>query len=176
MRAVLRDLGRQLREAGEEAGIANELRGDPVIGVAPLQRRRDDDARAEATDRPHEQLARRRRVLDACVGEPERLPRAAPDDLGGPLRFLLPERGGAARAHLALREVDDRGAVTALRRLDQRPAAGELDVVAMGGDGEDGDGRGRVGADAWSDIRRNIERTAEPYAVEVPPACAVTYS
>ena len=141
VRPVLRHVGRELGEAGEEAGVAHELRGDAVVGMTSLERRRDHDARPEAADRPHEQLTRRRRVLDPRVGQPERLARAAADDLGGTLRFLPPQLGRAARAHLALREVDDRRALPRLGRLDERAAAGELDVVAMRGDGEEVDRR-----------------------------------
>ena len=46
----------------------------------------------------------------------------------------------AARAHLALREIENRRALPGARRLDERAAARELDVVAVRGDGEQVEG------------------------------------
>jgi 5,10-methylenetetrahydrofolate reductase len=42
--------------------------------------------------------------------------------------------GGAACAHLSLCEVQDSGAASLLRHLEQSAAAGLLNVVAMRGD------------------------------------------
>ena len=140
---MLRHVGRELGEAGEEARVADELRRDAVVGMPSLERRRDDDARPVAADDPRERRAGARRVLDRGVWKLEVLARAAPDDLRGAVGLLSAQLGRAARAHLALREVEDGGALSQLGRLDQRAAAGELDVVTMRGDGEDGDRLGR---------------------------------
>ena len=115
----------------------------PVIGMPPLERRRDHDARTVAPDGPHERHAGARRVLDRGVGQLEILARAAPDDLRRAVGLPSSQLGRAARPHLALREVEDRGALPEPGRLDQRAAAGELDVVTVRGDGEDGDWLGR---------------------------------
>ena len=44
--------------------------------------------------------------------------------------------GGSACAHLSLREVEDSGAMSEGGHLEQRAAAGLLDVVTMGCDSE----------------------------------------
>ena len=80
---MLRHVGRDLRESGDEARVAHELRGDAMVGVTAFERRRDHDARREAPDHARERLARRRRVLDAGIGKGERLARAAAENLRG---------------------------------------------------------------------------------------------
>src|SRR5437764_267436 len=42
-RAMLRQVGRELGETGNEARVADELRRGVMIGVPPFPRRRDDD-------------------------------------------------------------------------------------------------------------------------------------
>ena len=44
--------------------------------------------------------------------------------------------GTAARAHFALRQIEDAGAMASLRHLEQRAAAGLLHIVAVRGDGQ----------------------------------------
>jgi hypothetical protein len=137
---VLRHIRCELGEAREEARVADELGGDAMIGVASFERGRDHDARTVSTNRPCERRPCAWRVLDRGVGQLEVLSKAASDDSGGAVRFPAPQLGRAARTHLALGEVEDRRALPELGGLDERPAAGELDVVAMRGDGENGDG------------------------------------
>ena len=66
------------------------------------------------------------------------MPRASRRATGALLRcdFLGALVHGAARSHLALCEVEDGGALSALGRLQQRTAAALLYIVAMRGDGE----------------------------------------
>jgi hypothetical protein len=45
--------------------------------------------------------------------------------------------GSAARPHLALRQVENAGATSALCHFEQRSAAGLLNIVTMRGNGED---------------------------------------
>src|SRR5581483_302274 len=47
--------------------------------------------------------------------------------------------GRSARPHLALGEIDNTSRMPGGRRAEQGPAARQLDVVAMRGDGENGD-------------------------------------
>src|SRR5947209_16590723 len=61
-------------------------------------------------------------------------------DAGGVVCFGFTLLHGAAGAEFAAGEVEDGGAVSELRVLEERAAAGLLDVVAMRGDGEDVDG------------------------------------
>jgi len=104
--------------------------------MPPFERRRDHDARTVASDHPGESGAGAGRVLDRGIGQLEILSRAAADDLGGAVRFPSPKLGGAPRPHLALRQIEDRGPLPELGRLDECAAAGELDVVTMRGDRE----------------------------------------
>src|SRR5712691_7152716 len=67
---------------------------------------------AEVLTVAHAEYARRRRSL-------------APADLGG-----------AAAPHLALGQVEDAYLVSALDHADQRPAAGQLDIIGMRRNGE----------------------------------------
>ena len=67
-RPMLRHIGRELGETGEEARVTDELCRHPVIGVPPLKGRRDDDARTVAPDGSHEGHTRARCVLDRGVG------------------------------------------------------------------------------------------------------------
>src|SRR5204862_1423541 len=135
-RTVPRLVGGDLRQAGDEAGITHQLRGDAMVRMATLASGWDDDARLVSTDGVGHDRARLRRVDDPRVRQAEVLARGELHDLGRAVGFLLPRRGVTARAHLSLREIDDGGRVALFRRLDQRPRAGELDVVPMRRDGE----------------------------------------
>ena len=75
-------------------------------------------------------------VDDAGVGKPERFAHGDAEHLRRALRFRGAQLGRSARAHLALREIENARAMPGARRLGERAAAGELDVVAMRGDGE----------------------------------------
>src|SRR4051812_2127204 len=107
-----------------------------MIGMTTFARWRDHDPRLEPPDRPRDELARCEIVHDAAVRQLEILALLHAHYLGRLRRLGRPYLGGPARAQLSLGHVHDRGLVTLLRRLDQRAGAGELDVVAMGGDGE----------------------------------------
>src|SRR3954468_24159423 len=78
-------------------------------------------------------------VLHAAIGNVERVtPRHLQDarSFGG---FAAAIVSGAARSHLAARQVEDAGARPALCMLQQRAATGLLNIVAMSGDGENVD-------------------------------------
>jgi hypothetical protein len=55
--------------------------------------------------------------------------------------LLRAELGRSARTHLALREVDDGGALSVRGGFEQGAATRELDVVAVRGDGQNVYGR-----------------------------------
>src|SRR5258708_250170 len=137
VRPMLRHVRRDLLEAGDEAGVADELRADAMIGMAALERRGDHNAWRETSNDAGEPFARGGRVLDAGVRQAEVLADRAPEDTGRLRRFGGALGSRTLRAHLAFREVENRGAMAGLRRLDERPAARELDVVAVRADGED---------------------------------------
>ena len=57
-------------------------------------------------------------------------------DFCGEGGFFGANFGSAAGAHFAGGEIEDAGFVAALRHFEERAAAGEFDVIGMGGDGE----------------------------------------
>ena len=76
-------------------------------------------------------------VLDASVGNVEGLPPSGFEDAGCIIGFACAIVDGAARAHLALRQVEDGGAISAFGHLQERAAASLLNVVAVRSDGQD---------------------------------------
>src|SRR5438874_7839507 len=76
-------------------------------------------------------------VFHAAIGYIERLAPADAQKFCCLGRFSRPVFSGSARAHFALSQVQDAGTVSALRHLEQRPATGLLNVIAMGGNGQD---------------------------------------
>src|SRR5664280_3093692 len=105
--------------------------------MARLPIRKNEHARAQLTNDTRHLESIAEGVLDAAVGNVESLPPAHFQDAPSLVSLTRPVLDAAACAHLALREVKDCGAVSALRHLEQRAAAGLLDVVAMRGDSED---------------------------------------
>src|ERR1019366_1266122 len=94
-------------------------------------------ARAQLTNDTRDLDPVAKGVLDAAVRNIERSPPTDFQDARRLVGLTRPVFNAAAGAHLALREVEDGSAVSALCHLEQRAAAGLLDVVAMGGDGQD---------------------------------------
>src|SRR5206468_9521369 len=81
VRPMLRHVGSDLRQPGDEAGIAHELRRHDVVGMAPGRRWCDDNAWAKAADWAGESLARRRIVQNSSIGKVEVLSRRETHDL-----------------------------------------------------------------------------------------------
>ncbi len=82
-------------------------------------------------------------VLCRCAsGEPGIPSFRDTQDLGRLLSLGGAQRGTASGAALAGREVENAGAVAGLDGLGQGTGAGQLDVVAMCGDGQDVYGHG----------------------------------
>ncbi len=113
-----------------------------MVGMAALPVGKDDDARAQAAKHGGNLQAVLVGVLDVAVGQVERLAVRNVQDAGCVGGFGGALGGGAAGAGLALREVEDAGAPAARVHGQQRAAAGLLDVVAVGGDGQDVDRAG----------------------------------
>src|SRR5215471_14787911 len=76
-------------------------------------------------------------VLDAAVGNVQRVTEADLEDAGGVGGFTGAVLGGAPCAHFSLRQVEDSGAQPALRHFEQRTATRLLDVIAMGSNRQD---------------------------------------
>ncbi len=76
-------------------------------------------------------------VLHAPVRNVERPPPTHAKNLGCVIGFARAIFRRAPRPHFALRQVEDAGALPALRSLQQSSAAGLLYIVAVRGDGQD---------------------------------------
>jgi hypothetical protein len=75
-------------------------------------------------------------IFDAAVGKIEC---TAPRDAQDSCRILCLARAvvdGSASSHLSLSEIEDSSALAALRSFQQSAAAGLLDIITMGSDGE----------------------------------------
>src|ERR1035438_2938583 len=108
-----------------------------MIGMTGLPIRKNQHAWAQLTNDTRDLDPVAKGVLDTPIRNIER---SAPTDFQDARRLAsltCPVFNAAARAHLAPREVEDGSAVSALRHLEQRAAAGLLDVVAMRGNGQD---------------------------------------
>src|ERR1017187_8675706 len=104
--------------------------------MAPVPIRKNQHARAQLTNDARDLDPVAKGVLDATIRDVESPPPTDFQDARCLVCLPRPVVNAAARAHFALREVKDGGAASALGHLEQRTAAGLLNVVAMGGDGE----------------------------------------
>ena len=75
-------------------------------------------------------------IFDAAVGKIERVAPGNFQNARRLRRFAGAIFGAAARAHLALREIQNAGAISALGHLEKSSAAGLFDVVTVRGQGE----------------------------------------
>ena len=76
-------------------------------------------------------------ILDAAVWNIERTPPVCAKNFRRIRRFTRAIFGGAARSHLALRQIENAGALAALCRFQQCSAASLFHVVAVRGNGKD---------------------------------------
>src|ERR1017187_4321778 len=108
-----------------------------MIGMTGLPIRKNQHAWAQLTNDTRDLDPVAKGVLDTPIRNIERSAPTDFEDTRCLVGLTRPVLNAAARAHLALREVEDGSAVSALRHLEQRAAASLLDVVAMCGDGHD---------------------------------------
>src|SRR5882762_11913511 len=102
--------------------------------MASFPVRQDQDPRASFSDYVRDFQPVLPGVLYAAVGNVER---SAPGDPENPICGFSLSRSvfsRAARTHLTLGQVEDAGALAALRYLQQRAAAGLFDVITVGSD------------------------------------------
>ncbi len=118
-----------------------------MVGVPADRERQDDHPGCEVPDLRDYEPTRLLRILEMGVGKTGIPPLGHTKDFGGPTRLLGPELGAAAGRGLSGRQVEDPGAVASIHRLEQGAGAGELDVIAVGGDGQDVYGHGGSGED-----------------------------
>src|ERR1019366_1208040 len=98
--------------------------------MARLPIGKNEDARAQLTNDTRDLDPVAEGVLDTPVGNIEGLPPAYFQDARSLVSLTRAVLYGAASAHLALREVEDGSAVSALRHLEQCSSARLFDIVA----------------------------------------------
>jgi hypothetical protein len=131
--------GREIEtgEAGGEAGLVAKRGGGVVVGVATLPVGEDHDARAEAAQDGGDLEAIFQGVLNVAVGEIEGLAMGDSEDCGRRVGFGSSLGCGAPCAGFSAGEIEDAGAPAEGLLDEEGAAAGLLDVIAMGGDGQD---------------------------------------
>ena len=105
----------------------------------------DDHPGGEMADFPYQRSPGLLGVLEMGVGQAGVPPLGDTKDLGRLRRFLGPQRRAAPGAGLSGGQVENAGAVAGIRGFQQGAGAGELDVVAVRGDGENVHGHARSG-------------------------------
>ena len=128
----------------------------------------DDDPGREVADLRHDEPPGLVGVLQVRIGEAGVPPLRDAQDGGGALGLLGADGGAPPGAGLPRGEIEDPGPVAGIHRLEQGAGAGELHVVAVGGDGQDVDGHGweRKRGKAKSERRRGRPRhsSCAPFA------------
>src|SRR5882724_5193638 len=105
--------------------------------MPPLPVRQDQYFRTLLPDHARDLQSVLPGVLDAAIGNIERVPPRNFQDPSGFGRLACAVSGCAARSHFALSEIEDTGAIAAGCHLEQSSAAGLLDIVTMCGKSED---------------------------------------
>ena len=141
-------------ESGQETGVPSELAGDPVVRVATDGEGEDDDPGREVPDLLHQHAPGLVGIAEVGIGKARVPALGASEDLRRPLGLPGTDLGAAAGGALAGGQVQDTGSVPRLGRPDERARTGELDVVAMGGDGQNVHGHGDSPAGVGSVHRR----------------------
>src|SRR5712692_2987993 len=126
----------QLLQTGEEASLIAEDGGVVVVGMASFPIGEDDGFGAELADSQRKAELVLASGLNVRIGDAQRLAVAYAEQLCSLGGFPGAGFRSAARAHLTRRQIQDAGLVAALRHLEERAAAGQLDVVRVGGDSE----------------------------------------
>ena len=136
-----------------------------MIRMPPLPIRQNDHPRPRLTNHARHLQPVLPSILNATVRDVECPPPTHTQNLGSVGGFARAVFRRAARPHLTLRQVEDAGALPALRGFQERTAAGLLDVVAVRGDGQNVESwtqrKGRhVSPDSPARARRSRARSA----------------
>ena len=107
-----------------------------MIGVASFPVRDNDRARAKLTDDASDRELVLAGGLHVGIGDAEGSAPGNFQDSRGEGCFFGADFRIAACAHFAGSEIEDSGLVTLGAGFEERAAAGEFDVVGMGGNGE----------------------------------------
>ena len=84
------------------------------------------------------------RVVKVGIGQAGIPPLLHAQDFGGTLGLLGTELGAASGPGLPRRKVEDPRPIAGVHGLEERTGAGELDVIAVGGDRQDVDRHGGI--------------------------------
>ena len=115
-----------------------------MIGVPAHGEGEDDHSGSEMPDVFDDRSPGLFRILQASVGQSSVSPLGHPDNGCRSLGLLGSKRGAAAGAGLAGGEVQNSYAISSVYRFEQSARAGELDVVSVGGEGQDVYGHGGI--------------------------------
>jgi hypothetical protein len=127
-------------ESGKKAGIPPQLRGYAVVGVSSDGEGENDNLGGKMADLLDDELPRLLRIVQVGIGKPCVSPLSHPEDPSGLLRLLLSEAGAPSSAGFACRQIQDTNSIAVVDRFEEGTRAGELNVVTVGGDGENVDG------------------------------------
>jgi hypothetical protein len=141
----------ELGQPGHEGRFVTKYRSRGVVGMARLPIRENQDSRTQLPYDTRDLGLIFDGVLDSTVGDVQCLPPANVQNASSFGSFAGPIFDGAASAHLALGEIKDGSAATALRHLQQGSATGLLDIIAMCRNGQDVDPLTRVHEDYTPD-------------------------
>ena len=108
-----------------------------MIRMAPLPVGKNDYPRPSLPDYARNFQPVLPSILDATVGNIERLAPRNAQDLRSFCSLALAIFGSSARSHLAAGEVENAGAATKVGHLEQGSAAGLFHVITMRGNGKD---------------------------------------
>src|SRR6266542_741348 len=126
----------QLRQPAKKACLISQLRSSVVVWVSSFPVGENHHARTRLPDHARNLQTVFPIVLHAAVGNIQRMPPGNALDSRCFLCLSRPIFGGSARPHLALRQVEDASALSALGHLEQRPAAGLLNVITVRGNSQ----------------------------------------
>ena len=139
------------------SSVARASTSSPVIGVASDGVREDDDLWSEVPDLLDEDPPGCPGIRQVGIAKSRVAPLVYSHDRCRALGLLTPECGAPPRPRFAGGEIENAGPVSAVGRADEGAGAGQLDVVTMGGDGQQVDGHGclrRSGSQADGGVAR----------------------
>src|SRR5205807_9279969 len=122
-----------LAQPGQKTRFVSKSRAGVVIGMAALPVGKNDNSWALFAYHPCDLHPVLPGIFHAAIGNIESLPEAGLQNPRSFIGFAGSILDRAAGAHFPLRQVEDSGAVSLLRHLEQSAAAGLLNVVAVGG-------------------------------------------
>src|SRR5271166_1362115 len=122
--------------------------------MASLPVRQNHYARASLADHARNFQAIFPGIFDAAIGNIECAAPPYAKNRRCIRGFLRPILSCAAGTHFTLRQIEDAGALAALRGFQQRPAAGLLYVITVRGDGQDVESR-------YGHVSRDLRAPAE---------------